>query len=35
MAESVPLMVSRLIKIDHSGDYALTWRLDGADVHSN
>jgi hypothetical protein len=35
MAESVPLMVSRLIKTDHSGDYALTWRLDGADVHSN
>ena len=34
MAESVPLMVSRLIKTDHSGEYALTWRLDGLDVHS-
>jgi hypothetical protein len=35
MAESVPLTANCLIKTDHSGDYALTWRLDDLDVHSN
>jgi hypothetical protein len=35
MLYPVPLMVNCLIKTDHPVDYALTWRLDGLDVHSN
>jgi hypothetical protein len=34
MLKPVPLTANCLIKTDHSGEYALTWRLDGLDVHS-
>jgi hypothetical protein len=33
MLKPVPLTANCLIKTDHSGDYALTWRRDDLDVH--
>jgi len=34
MLKTVPLTANCLITTDYSGEYALTWRLDGLDVHS-